>query len=66
MNQFVLIEGQAYNVNTTEEIDAARAALVACGKDSAKIWYGEPGDPSAYPSTVHKLFASPAKQRGVA
>lgn len=56
MKQFVLIDGFAFDINSELEIELARKALAESGRKEASVWFGDPNDPSAYKSTVHKLF----------
>ena len=42
MGTFVLIDGQAYNTDTTAEIVEAAGILHDAGEDSADIWAGDP------------------------
>ena len=43
---FVLVDGEAYITDTTEEIEAAKAALRDAGYASADVWAGDPADES--------------------
>lgn len=57
IEQYILIGDETYPLDTGEQIIAARQALREAGLESAPVWYGEPGSPDTYKSTVHTLFA---------
>jgi hypothetical protein len=55
VKSFVMIENEAYAVDTHGQILRAERALCRSGAKVAKVWHGHPGDSSSYPGS-NKLF----------
>jgi hypothetical protein len=47
MRQHICLDGVAYPVDSSEEIDVAIAAMRSAGLTQSTIWNGEHGDPGS-------------------
>lgn len=48
MQQYIVIGEQSYEIEGSEALEIAIAALEAAGDESARIYNGDPEDPSSY------------------
>lgn len=53
--EYIIVEGDSFPIDTDEEVEVARGAMVSAELTSVPVWHGDPDCPDSYRSATRRF-----------